>query len=74
MTYSKLESEDLVPGIATAFSAQTVLSTYQLKNYVHYDLSLTDGNDYLRGLIQLEDSLAYWLLHFKNMYHVFHSF
>lgn len=42
MTFAKVEREDLVPGIKQALSAQTVLSTYQLKNYVHYDLSLTE--------------------------------
>ncbi|HMG68974.1 MAG TPA: DsrE family protein [Chitinophagaceae bacterium] len=42
LTFAKVEREDLVPGIKQALSAQTVLSTYQLKNYVYYDLSLTE--------------------------------
>lgn len=40
MTFLQLEKEDLVPGIKQALTAQTVLPSYQLKNYVHYDLSL----------------------------------
>lgn len=40
MTFFRLEKEDLAPGIKQALTAQTVLSTYQLKNYVYYDLSL----------------------------------
>lgn len=42
MTFLKLEREDLLPNIRQALTAQTVLSTYQLKNYVYYDLSLRD--------------------------------
>ena len=37
MTFFRLEKEDLVPGIKQALTAQTVLSTYQLKGYVYYD-------------------------------------
>ena len=33
MTFLSLEMEDLVPGIKEALSAQTVLSTYELKGY-----------------------------------------
>ena len=40
MTFLGLEMEDLVPGIKEALSAQTVLSTYQLKGYKFYDVSL----------------------------------
>jgi intracellular sulfur oxidation DsrE/DsrF family protein len=40
MTGFKLEIDDLVPGIKQALTAQTVLSTYQLKGYVLYDISL----------------------------------
>jgi intracellular sulfur oxidation DsrE/DsrF family protein len=42
MTFLRLEKEDLVPNIKQALTAQTVLSTYQLKNYVYYDLSLRE--------------------------------
>jgi hypothetical protein len=42
MTFFRLEKEDLVPGIRQALTAQTVLSTYQLKNYVYYDESLRE--------------------------------
>ena len=40
MTFLGLEMEDLVPGIKEAMSAQTVLSTYELKGYKFYDVSL----------------------------------
>lgn len=40
MTFLGLEMEDLVPGIKEALSAQTVLSTYELKGYKFYDVSL----------------------------------
>src|SRR6187401_1472378 len=40
MTFLSLEMEDLVPGIKEALSAQTVLSTYELKGYKFYDVSL----------------------------------
>jgi intracellular sulfur oxidation DsrE/DsrF family protein len=40
MTFLKLEMEDLVPGIKEALSAQTVLSTYELKGYKFYDVRL----------------------------------
>ena len=39
MFYMNIKKEDLMPGMHVAFSAQTALSTYQLKNYVHYDWS-----------------------------------
>jgi hypothetical protein len=35
-----IRKEDLVPGIKEAISAQTVLSTYELKGYKFYDVSL----------------------------------
>lgn len=37
MFFFGLEREDLVPGIKQALTAQTVLSSYQLKGYVYYD-------------------------------------
>jgi len=40
MTFLGLEMEDLVPGIKEAMSAQTVLSTYELKGYKFYDVTL----------------------------------
>ena len=40
MTFLGLEMQDLVPGIKEAFSAQTVLSTYELKGYKMYDVTL----------------------------------
>ena len=40
MTFLGLEMEDLVPGIKEAFSAQTVLSTYELRGYKLYDVTL----------------------------------
>jgi intracellular sulfur oxidation DsrE/DsrF family protein len=40
MTFLRLEMEDLVPGIKEALSAQTVLSTYELKGYKLYDVTL----------------------------------
>jgi predicted peroxiredoxin len=40
MTFLGLEMGDLVPGIKEALSAQTVLSTYELKGYKFYDVSL----------------------------------
>jgi len=40
MTFLGLEMEDLVPGVKEALSAQTVLSTYELKGYKFYDVSL----------------------------------
>jgi intracellular sulfur oxidation DsrE/DsrF family protein len=36
MTFWRLEMQDLVPGIKQALTAQTVLSSYQLKNYVRF--------------------------------------
>lgn len=36
-----VKKEEMVPGVQVALSAQTELSTYQLKNYVYY--SLTEG-------------------------------
>ena len=40
MTFFNLEMQDLVPGIKQALTAQTVLSSYQLKGYVLYNISL----------------------------------
>ena len=42
MTFYNLEMEDLVPGIKQALTAQTVISSYQLKGYVYYDESLRE--------------------------------
>lgn len=42
MTFFNLEMEDLVPGIRQALTAQTVISSYQLKGYVYYDESLRE--------------------------------
>jgi len=42
MTFLGLEMGDLVPGIKQALNAQTVISSYQLKNYVYFDMSLTE--------------------------------
>ena len=36
MTYWRLEMQDLIPGIKQALTAQTVLSSYRLKNYVRF--------------------------------------
>lgn len=36
MTYWRLEMQDLVPGLKQALTAQTVLSSYRLKNYVRF--------------------------------------
>jgi intracellular sulfur oxidation DsrE/DsrF family protein len=36
MTYYRLEMQDLVPGLKQALTAQTVLSSYRLKNYVRF--------------------------------------
>jgi intracellular sulfur oxidation DsrE/DsrF family protein len=40
MTFLGLEMEDLIPGIKEALSAQTVLSTYELKGYKFYNVTL----------------------------------
>jgi intracellular sulfur oxidation DsrE/DsrF family protein len=40
MTFFNLEREDMVPGIKQALTAQTVLSSYQLKGYVFYNIKL----------------------------------
>jgi intracellular sulfur oxidation DsrE/DsrF family protein len=42
MTFFNLEMEDLVPGIKQALNAQTVISSYQLKNYVYFDMALRE--------------------------------
>lgn len=42
MTFLNLEMEDLVPGLKQALTAQTVISSYQLKGYVYYDMSLRE--------------------------------
>ena len=40
MTFLRLEMEDLAPGIKQALTAQTVLSTYQLKGYTYFNVLL----------------------------------
>lgn len=40
--FFNLEKEDMAPGIKKALTAQTVLSSYQLKHYVYYNLSIRD--------------------------------
>ena len=40
MTFLRLEMPDLVPEIKQAVTAQTVLSTYQLKGFTFYDVRL----------------------------------
>lgn len=40
MHYLGFEKEDFIPGIKVALTAQTVLSAYQSKNYVLYDISI----------------------------------
>jgi len=42
MTFFNLEMDDLVPGIKQVLTAQTVISSYQLRNYVYRRLSLND--------------------------------
>jgi intracellular sulfur oxidation DsrE/DsrF family protein len=42
MTFFNLEMEDLVPGVKQVLTAQTVISSYQLKGYVYYDMSLKE--------------------------------
>jgi intracellular sulfur oxidation DsrE/DsrF family protein len=42
MTFFNLELEDLVPGIKQVLTAQTMISSYQLKGYVYYDMSLRE--------------------------------
>ena len=42
MTFFNVEMEDLVPGIKQVLTAQTVISSYQLKGYVYYDMSLRE--------------------------------
>lgn len=37
MFYMNIKKEELIPGIKVALSAQTALSTYQLKHYVYYN-------------------------------------
>ncbi len=39
MAFKKINKEDLLPYVKISLTAQTVLSGYQLKGYVHYDLS-----------------------------------
>jgi intracellular sulfur oxidation DsrE/DsrF family protein len=39
MTWLHLERSDMLPGIKQALTAQTVLSTYELKGYKFYDVS-----------------------------------
>jgi len=40
MHYQRTTRENFIPGIKVALTAQTVISSYQLKNYVYYDYSL----------------------------------
>ena len=42
MHYLGFEKEDFIPGIKVALTAQTVLSAYQSKNYVLYDLNIKE--------------------------------
>jgi len=42
MHYQGLEKEDFVPGVKVALTAQTVLSSYQAKNYVLYNLEIKE--------------------------------
>jgi len=42
MTFFNVEMEDLVAGIKQVLTAQTVISSYQLKGYVYYDMSLRE--------------------------------
>lgn len=42
MHFRKLAREDFIPGVKVSLTAQTVLSYYQLQNYVYYDLSIRD--------------------------------
>ena len=42
MTFFNVEMEDLVPGIKQVLTAQTVISSYQLKGFVYYDMSLRE--------------------------------
>lgn len=39
MAFKKITKEELLPEVKISLTAQTVLSAYQLKGYVHYDLS-----------------------------------
>lgn len=38
MNFLKFKKEDLLPGVKVSLTAQTVLSSYQLKGYVLYDI------------------------------------
>ena len=42
MHYQKAVKEDFIPGVKVALTAQTVISSYQLKKYVFSDLSLRE--------------------------------
>ena len=42
MNFLGFEKEDFIPGIKVALTAQTVLSAYQSKNYVLYDLNIKE--------------------------------
>jgi intracellular sulfur oxidation DsrE/DsrF family protein len=42
MHYQGLEKEDFLPGVKVALTAQTVLSSYQAKNYVLYNLEIKE--------------------------------
>ena len=39
MAFQKFKTDDLLPDVKVSLIAQTVLSGYQLKGYVKYDLS-----------------------------------
>jgi len=38
MFFMNVKKEEFLPGVQVALSAQTALSTYRLRNYVHYFL------------------------------------
>jgi intracellular sulfur oxidation DsrE/DsrF family protein len=40
MHYQRLMRENIIPGVKVSLTAQTVVSSYQLKNYVYSDLKL----------------------------------
>jgi intracellular sulfur oxidation DsrE/DsrF family protein len=39
MAFRKVNKDDLLPEVKISLTAQTVLSNYQLKGYVHYDIT-----------------------------------
>lgn len=42
MNFFGVEQDELIPGVKLSLTAQTVLSSYQLKQYVYYDLAVHD--------------------------------